>query len=217
MRTRLDNQLRELNDDIIRLGGQCERAIALTNNVLLTRDGNDFEEIHTLAESIRHNEKSIENVCMRLLLLQQPMAQDLRTVSSALKLVTDLNRIGEISADMCDVIAYMSRNPAPDSLQQMAANTSAMVRHAIDAFVRNNEDIARNVITHDDTVDALFRETRTAVIEMVKQSPENADFAVDLVMLAKYYEKIGDHAVNIAEWVIYSITGVNGGRGEQSI
>ena len=152
MRTRLDNQLRELNDDIIRLGGQCEKAIALTNNVLLTRDTVDFEEIHSLAESIRHNEKSIENVCMRLLLLQQPMAQDLRTVSSALKLVTDLNRIGEISADMSDVIAYMAKDNAPDSLQQMAANTSAMVRHAIDAFVRHNEDIARNVISQDDAM-----------------------------------------------------------------
>ena len=210
MRTRLDNQLRELNDDIIRLGGQCEKAIALTNNVVLTRDAADFEEIHALAESIRHNEKSIENVCMRLLLLQQPMAQDLRTVSSALKLVTDLNRIGEISADMSDVIAYMAKDTAPDSLQQMAANTSAMVRHAIDAFVRNNEDIARNVISHDDAVDKLFHETKAEVINMFKSSPEKAEFAVDLVMLAKYYEKIGDHAVNIAEWVIYSITGVNG-------
>ena len=170
----------------------------------------DFEEIHSLAESIRHNEKSIENVCMRLLLLQQPMAQDLRTVSSALKLVTDLNRIGEISADMSDVIAYMAKDNAPDSLQQMAANTSAMVRHAIDAFVRHNEDIARNVISQDDAVDKLFQETKTEVINMFKSSPDKADFVVDLVMLAKYYEKIGDHAVNIAQWVIYSITGVNG-------
>lgn len=214
MRTRLDNQLRELNDDIIRLGGQCERAIALTNNVLLTHDGEDFDEIRSLAESIRHNEKSIENVCMRLLLLQQPMAQDLRTVSSALKLVTDLNRIGEISADMSDVIRYMRKENAPDSLQQMAANTSAMVRHAIDAFVRNNEEIARNVISHDDTVDRLFSQTRDDVIHLVQSEPEKADLAVDLVMLAKYYEKIGDHAVNIAEWVIYSITGINGGKGE---
>lgn len=214
MRTRLDNQLRELNDDIIRLGGQCERAIALTNNVLLTHDSEDFDEIRSLAESIRHNEKSIENVCMRLLLLQQPMAQDLRTVSSALKLVTDLNRIGEISADMSDVIRYMRKENAPDSLQQMAANTSAMVRHAIDAFVRNNEEIARNVISHDDTVDRLFSQTRDDVIHLVQSEPEKADLAVDLVMLAKYYEKIGDHAVNIAEWVIYSITGINGGKGE---
>ena len=209
MRTRLDNQLRELTDDIIRLGGQCERAIALTNNVLLTRDKSDFDEIHILAETIRQNEKAIENVCMRLLLLQQPLAQDLRTVSSALKLVTDLNRIGEISADMADVIVAMHNDKAPDTLQQMAANTAAMVRHAIDSFVRGNEDIARNVITHDDTVDELFNKTRQNVVEMVKKTPDEADYGVDLIMLAKYYEKIGDHAVNIAEWVIYCITGVN--------
>ena len=216
MRTRLDNQLRELTDDIIRLGGQCERAIALTNNVLLTRDQSDFDEIHILAETIRQNEKAIENVCMRLLLLQQPMAQDLRTVSSALKLVTDLNRIGEISADMSDVIVAMHNDKAPDTLQQMAANTAAMVRHAIDSFVRSSEDIARNVLTHDDTVDELFNKTRQNVVEMVQKTPTEADYGVDLIMLAKYYEKIGDHAVNIAEWVIYSITGVNESRGQKA-
>ena len=216
MRTRLDNQLRELTDDIIRLGGQCERAIALTNNVLLTRDQSDFDEIHILAETIRQNEKAIENVCMRLLLLQQPMAQDLRTVSSALKLVTDLNRIGEISADMSDVIVAMHNDKAPDTLQQMAANTAAMVRHAIDSFVHGSEDIARNVLTHDDTVDELFNKTRQNVVEMVQKTPTEADYGVDLIMLAKYYEKIGDHAVNIAEWVIYSITGVNESRGQKA-
>lgn len=216
MRTRLDNQLRELTDDIIRLGGQCERAIALTNNVLLTRDQSDFDEIHILAETIRQNEKAIENVCMRLLLLQQPMAQDLRTVSSALKLVTDLNRIGEISADMSDVIVAMHNDKAPDTLQQMAANTAAMVRHAIDSFVRGSEDIASNVLTHDDTVDELFNKTRQNVVEMVQKTPTEADYGVDLIMLAKYYEKIGDHAVNIAEWVIYSITGVNESRGQKA-
>lgn len=144
---------------------------------------------------------------MKYLLLQAPMAQDLRTVSAALKMITDMSRICEIAGDMSEEILNMGGRIGIPGTQKMAEATRTMVSEAIDAFVKQDLSIARKVIRSDDVVDDLFNQTKQEIIRMIMQMPQDSAYAVDLVMIAKYYEKIGDHAVNIAKWVIYSITG----------
>lgn len=207
MRSRLDSGLRDLNTKMISMGGLAEKAIRLADTALMEGDSKSAKEAMALQGEIRSKEKAIEQLCMKYLLLQAPMAQDLRTVSAALKMITDMSRICEIAGDMSEEILNMGGRIGIPGTQKMAEATRAMVSEAIDAFVKQDLSIARKVIRSDDVVDDLFNQTKQEIIRMIVQMPQDSAYAVDLVMIAKYYEKIGDHAVNIAKWVIYSITG----------
>ncbi len=207
MRTRLDDELREMNKEMIEMGSLCEKAISYADKALLSQERDKAKIAIDLQEDFKQKEKNLENLCLRILLLEQPMAADLRQVSAALKMITDLRRIGEISGDMAEIIQYLEYEDHLEKLTAMASNASSMVTNAINAFVQKDVGLARKVIKSDDVIDDLFLQERNEIIKLIQDSPEKNAYAIDLVMIAKYYEKIGDHAVNLAEWVIYSITG----------
>lgn len=207
MRRRLDKQLNELNDQIILLGGMCEKAISLANEALMNHNTQAAQATRNLRDQIFDHVKQAENLCMRCLLLEQPIAQDLRSVSAALKMLTDLNRIGEICSDMAEATTYTDKHLLLNKLDDMAKGTSDMLHQAIDAYVDEDPAKAEDVIRYDDTIDQLFLATRNDIIQLIQTHPEEGDYAVDLVIIAKYYEKIGDHCVSLASWVNYSITG----------
>ena len=207
MRTRLDEELKEMNKEMIEMGSLCEKAIAYADKALLKQEREKAEQAIQLQDEFKQKEKSLENLCLKVLLLEQPMAADLRQVSAALKMITDLRRIGEISGDMAEIIQYLKFEDHLKYLSSMALNASSMVTNAINAFVQKDVELARNVVQADDTIDDLFLKERSEIINLIKENPDRNEYAIDLVMIAKYYEKIGDHAVNLAEWVIYSLTG----------
>lgn len=207
MRTRLDEELKEMNKEMIEMGSLCEKAIAYADKALLKQEREKAEQAIQLQDEFKQKEKSLENLCLKVLLLEQPMAADLRQVSAALKMITDLRRIGEISGDMAEIIQYLKFEDHLEYLSSMALNASSMVTNAINAFVQKDVELARNVVQADDTIDDLFLKERSEIINLIKENPDRNEYAIDLVMIAKYYEKIGDHAVNLAEWVIYSLTG----------
>lgn len=207
MRTRLDDELREMNKEMIEMGSLCEKAISYADKALLAQERDKAKLAIDLQDELKQKEKSLENLCLKILLLEQPMASDLRQVSAALKMITDLRRIGEISGDMAEIIQYLEYEDHLEKLTSMASNASSMVTNAINAFVQKDTDLAKKVILNDDIIDDLFIEERNEIIELIRENPNRNAYAIDLVMIAKYYEKIGDHAVNLAEWVIYSITG----------
>lgn len=209
MRNRFDEQLNDLNNELITMGALCEEAISDVVK-LLAFDGNITKEIvFETDKQIDRKEKEIETLCMRLLLHQQPVASDLRIVSSALKMISDMERIGDHASD----IAEMAKYAADSSLQSkihitdMANATIKMVSESVDSFVKKDVALARSVIARDNTVDALFDSVKGELITAVQQRTANAETLIDLLMIAKYFERIGDHAENIAEGVIYSITG----------
>lgn len=207
MRTRLNEELKEMNKEMIEMGSLCEKAIAYADKALLKQEREKAEQAIQLQDEFKQKEKSLENLCLKVLLLEQPMAADLRQVSAALKMITDLRRIGEISGDMAEIIQYLKFEDHLEYLSSMALNASSMVTNAINAFVQKDVELARNVVQADDTIDDLFLKERSEIINLIKENPDRNEYAIDLVMIAKYYEKIGDHAVNLAEWVIYSLTG----------
>ena len=207
-RSVLDSGLRELNTELIEMGALCEKVISLADKALMEGNSEAAKEGIALQDEAQEKGRTIESLCMKLLLTQQPFAQDLRAVSAALKMITDMNRICVIGGDMCDVITFMDGKPGTASLSRMAVETSSMVSRAIDAFVRQDVMIAHQVIKSDDSVDELFVRTRNEIVDMITEDIANGEYAVNLVMVAKYYEKIGDHAVNIAQWVTYAVTGV---------
>lgn len=207
-RSVLDSGLKELNTQLTEMGGLCEKVINVADSALMDGNAELARTGISMEDEAQEKGRSIEALCMRLLLTQQPVAQDLRAVSAALKMVTDMNRICVIGCDMCDLITYMDGKTGTETLSRMAVETSSMVNRAVDAFVRQDVNIAESVIQSDDSVDALFLKSRNEIVDMITKDQANGEYAVNLVMLAKYYEKIGDHAVNIAEWVTYSVTGV---------
>ena len=209
MRSRFDTQLKELNREMIDMGMLCESAIAKVAHALLHGDLALAGSLPELSAQIKQKERDIENRCLRLLLQQQPVAHDLRTVSSALKMVTDMERIGDQSADIADIVLAAELTGVRDDLPiaDMAKAVIKMVIESIDAFVKKDADTAKSVIKYDDVVDAQFVSVKTMLIEQINQSQTDGEHALDLLMIAKYFERIGDHAVNIAEWVLFSITG----------
>lgn len=216
MRTRFDEQLSLLNRDMIELGSDCEQAIQTVSKAMRDRDTVLAAAVPALNEEISRSGREIEALCMRLLLLQQPVARDLRQISAALKMIYDLQRIGELASDMSDLIVYL-KTCTDDQLKQvdqMADEATAMVTCSIDAFVKKDETQAEAVIAQDDIVDALFVQTKNGLTKMIAEDSDHCEFALDLLMMAKYFEKIGDHAVNIAEWVVFSLTGVHRGETE---
>lgn len=215
MRNRFDTELAKLNAELIEMGAYIENAIQSASEALLDQDAERAKEVMEFDEEIDHLERAIERRCLQLLLQQQPVAKDLRTISAALKMITDMERIGDQSADISEIAILLSKTPYIKKLEtipEMAAVTSKMVKHCIDAYVEKDLDLARKVINEDDTVDELFLTVKNDLIDLIAQDSSNGSQALDLLMVAKYFERIGDHAVNIAEWVEFSLTGMHKGK-----
>lgn len=212
MRTRFDMELDNLNSDMIAMGALCENAISEAMKSLFTADKTAAQRTIEEDREIDRKEKDIEALCLRLLLQQQPVARDLRVISSALKMITDMERIGDQAADIAELIRHMHLTPVSRQnkhLSKMADAAKKMVTESIDAFVKKDAALATKVIADDDLVDSLFLKLRHDIIEMIAADPGCGEEAVDVLMIAKYLERIGDHATNIAEWVLFSITGTH--------
>ncbi len=211
MRSKYDEQLELLNREMIAMGALCEEVISLASKALMENNTKIADKVKPLDEDIDQKEREIESLCLKLLLRQQPVAGDLRTVSAALKMITDMERIGDQAEDIAEIISFLEPHSQVDTthIGIMAEATIKMVNDSIDAFVKKDINIADKVIRHDDYVDELFSEVRAALIDMISKDSTKGEYAIDLLMIAKYFERIGDHATNIAEWVIYSVTGVH--------
>lgn len=209
MRSRFDEQLNTLNIEMIEMGALCEEAIALASKALTTGDIALAKRVVPISEDIDHKERDIESRCLKLLLQQQPVARDLRQISAALKMITDMERIGDQAEDIAEIITYLDGKTAGETvhIRDMAAETIVMVTDSVDAYVNKDIVLAKSVIAHDDKVDEYFDRIKGSLIRMIAEKPENGEYALDLLMIAKYFERIGDHATNIAEWVIFSVTG----------
>ena len=207
MRIQYTEELHNLNTQLITMGSLCEQAITKTGNSLIHGNNEEAKEVRNIEEEILQNEKNIETLCLRLLLQQQPMAGDLRQISAALKMITDMKRIGEVASDTADIILYMQRFHRMQDIEELSQKAVLMVHNVIDAFVNQNLETANAVISYDDIVDSLFLKVKYDLILSIQKNPQYADDYVDLLMIAKYFEKIGDHAVNISKWVVYSLTG----------
>ena len=211
MRTRFDEQLLILNKELILMGSMCEEIIECSSKAILEEEPEPLRQILTLGEEIDQKERNIEALCLKLLLQQQPVASDLRQISAALKMITDMGRIGTQAVDIADIIGFLPQSKGNElqNLGKMAKATTLMVTGSVDAYVKKNMDAARQVIWQDDVVDDLFDQTKKELIHMIQEKPTEGEYILDLLMIAKYYERIGDHAVNIAEWVSFSITGIH--------
>ena len=211
MRSRFDEQLALLNRELIEMGSLCEEVIALASRALTEGDRELAAKVAPLDEEIDQKERAIESLCLKLLLQQQPVARDLRQISAALKMITDMERIGDQADDISEIIIYLGGRTAEhdDLLRSMARATIKMVTESVDAYVKHDTILAEKVIADDDTVDDYYEQVKRALIGKIAATPDDGEYALDLLMIAKYFERIGDHAVNIAEWVIFSITGVH--------
>ena len=211
MRNRFDEQLFELNKAIIEMGAMCEDALKNTSKALIEGDLKLAKEVIEDSDDIDHLEHDIETRCMKLLLHQQPVARDLRLISSVLKMITDMERIGDQAEDIAEIIIYLNADRGVDLklIKEMADATIDMLTASIDSFIKKDEVLARKVIGQDDIVDDYFIRIKSALIKLIKDIAIDGEYALDLLMISKYYERIGDHATNIAEWVIYSITGIH--------
>ena len=209
MRNRFDEQLMQLNRELIEMGALCEEAISVASESLLANDKQLAAKVAPLDSEIDRKERTIESLCLKLLLQQQPVARDLRQISAALKMITDMERIGDQAEDIAEIICSIDVYPAGNSrlLQEMADSTIKMVTESVDAFVKNDIIIAKKVIEDDDIVDSYFDQIKQKLIASIAEDPDNGEFAIDILIIAKYFERIGDHAANIAEWVIFSVTG----------
>lgn len=211
MRSRFDEQLAQLHREFIEMGALCERVIALASRALTTGDKTLAQQVPPLDRDIDRKERDIENLCLRLLLHQQPVAGDLRRISAALKMITDMERIGDQAEDIAEIVTFLAGRGPEDSelMREMARATIKMVTDSVDAFVKRDILLAEQVVRDDDTVDAYFDQVKHKLIEKIAAEPSDGEYALDLLMIAKYFERIGDHATNIAEWVIFSVTGVH--------
>ena len=206
MATHFERQLEELHVQMITMGSLCEKVISLSNRAI--RGDDCIREIFDTDREIDTKEREIENHCMRILLHQQPVAKDLREVSAALKMISDMERIGDQAADIGEITIKLSNQSYIKKLEhinQMASETMLMLIRSIEAYVEKDMDKARKVIAYDDVVDDLFEKVRDDLIAMIQADSANGEQAADLLMVAKYFERIGDHATNIAEWVIFAL------------
>ena len=208
MRNRFDTQLELLNKELIEMGALCEELIRLSRKALL-EDKDYIETARSKEMEVDRMESDIENLCMKLLLKQQPVARDLRSVSSALKMISDMERIGDQSLDIIEIVEYVKKcdKESKQYIEEMSNAAGKMVSDSVEAFVRNDEELAKEVIASDDKVDSLFDLMKKRLIEIISKEQADGEMYIDLIMIAKYYERIGDHATNIAEWVLYYLTG----------
>ncbi|WP_444425201.1 phosphate signaling complex protein PhoU [Ruminococcus sp.] len=210
MREYFDLELKALNDKLIEMGALVEGAIKNTITIITNGEYDKLEISRIIEEKINKMEREIQNYCLNLLLLQSPVAGDLRTVSAALKMITDLERIGDQAIDIAEMSIYLKDCEniySMTHLSEMAERSSNMVTTAIDAFVKKDLKLAKTVATMDDAIDDLFNKVKQEVIDIINANKELDQQAIDVLLIAKYFEKIGDHAENIGEWVVFSITG----------
>ena len=208
MRNRFNEQLEQLNVELIKIGALCEEAISAATKAYVEGDRELGERARSLEQDIDHKERDIESQCMKLLLRQQPVAKDLRAVSAALRMISDMERIGDQAADIAEIALYMEKSAILRQvpMEEMALAAIKMVTDSVDSFVRGDLALAHSVIAQDDQVDSLFLSVREKLTVLIAGG-ENGGLCLDLLMIAKYFERIGDHACNIAQWVEYAITG----------
>ncbi|MCL2351864.1 MAG: phosphate signaling complex protein PhoU [Firmicutes bacterium] len=210
MRTRYENQLAQLNEALIEMGKMVEKAIEDAIKAMVDQDVELAKSTIEYDEEVDNMEKEIESLCLKLILQQQPVARDLRLISCALKMITDLERIGDHAEDISELTILLAGEAYVKELEhipQMAEEACKMVNQSVEAFVKMDLELARAVMKYDDKVDDLFDSVRNELVEYIKTNSERSDQAVDLIMIAKYFERIGDHAKNVAEWVEFSLTG----------
>lgn len=209
MRNEYERQLAQLKGELITMGALCEEAITNAVKYLMGSDEADRDACLSADGQIDEKERDIESLCIKLILQQQPVAGDLRAVSAAMKMISDMERIGDQASNIVEIAPYVVRSglESETHIRDMAEATIRMVSESVESFVRTDEEIARLVISHDDLVDELFDRVKAELIQSIAERNHNAEALIDLLMIAKYFERIGDHAENIAEWVIYSITG----------
>ena len=215
MRSRFDEQLELLNKELIEMGALIEHAIESASQALINQDIESAKKAIEFDTEVDQKEKDIESLCLRLLLQQQPVARDLHQISAALKMITDMERIGDQAADISGIVIYLADTPYIKKLEhlpQMADTAIRMVKGSIDAYVKRDLALAKEIIDMDDIIDNLFVVVKNELIERIHEKAENGEQAIDLLMVAKYFERIGDHAQNIAEWVEFSITGKHKGE-----
>ena len=208
MRSKFDEQLAELNREMSEMGRMIVQSITMAIEALTDKDEKRAKSIMEGDVEVDHEQKKIETICFNLLIQQQPVARDLRTVTAAMKMVTDMERIGDHAADISEITIFMGKNSYIEKLKhirEMASETVLMLNHSIEAYVERNQEKAKEVIEHDDIVDSLFDDVKRDIIQLIQKNPEDGQEATDLLMVAKYFERIGDHATNIAEWVLYSL------------
>lgn len=214
MRNKFDEQLKTLNDELTQMGFLVEKAIKNAVNALETGNDSLAEDAISFDREIDKKEKDIESLCLRLLLQQQPVARDLRQISAALKMITDMERIGDMASDIAEIEKSYDQKDTKYvkelyHIPQMADAAIEMVNKSVEAYVKKDEQLAFKVIDSDDLVDNLFTSVKNDLIELIRKDPKSSDSSMDLLMVAKYFERIGDHATNIAEWVEFSVTGVH--------
>lgn len=209
MRTNYIEQLKQLNVQVKEMGMLCENAISLLTKSLVKKDDEEFGTIHEIETKIDQKERDIENLCMKLILKQQPVASDLRLVSSALKMVSDMERIGDQAADIAELIPYIQdvQGECISDISDMAVAAIKMVTESVECFIKGDMSKTKEVIEYDDVIDNLFNKVKNDLTELIVSEKQVSEACLDLLMIAKYFERIGDHATNIAEWVYYSITG----------
>lgn len=214
MRNRFDEQLDQLNSHLLEMGALIERSIQNATQALVEQNVSAAREAITSDRDIDQKEREIESLCIKLLLQQQPVAKDLRLISAAHKMITDMERIGDQAADISDIVIYIADQPYIKELvhlPQMGYKAIQMVRGSLDAYVNKDLALAQSVMSMDDEIDDLFTVVKAELIKQIHHDAETGEQAIDLLMIAKYYERIGDHAQNIAEWVEYALTGKHKG------
>lgn len=211
MRNRFDEQLLQLNNELMKMGALCEEAISYAVKCLVEGNPEMKENAVETEKLIDHKERDIESLCMKLLIHQQPVATDFRMITSALKMISDMERIGDQAEDIAEIAEYVTNADLQSqvNITDMAETAVTMVMNSVDSYVRRNTDIAYSVIAMDDKMDELFVKTKNQLINSVKEGTADAEALIDMLMIAKYFERIGDHAENVAEWVIFSITGIH--------
>lgn len=211
MRNKFDSQLNTLNRELIEMGSLCENAIGCAVSALLNHNKDMAKETLSIEDEINQVERDIEGLCLKLLLQQQPVARDLRLISAALKMITDMERIGDQAADIAEIVLHTNSfdDCSSKHIPEMTTCVSKMMTESIDAFVGKNLSLAKDVISRDDEVDELFEKVYNDLKQYIIENSKRASVALDMMMTAKYLERIGDHAVNIAEWVVFSITGAH--------
>ena len=211
MRNKFDSQLEKLNLELITMGALCEDAISASVKGFLDDDDALCRKAVETEDEINRKERDIESICMKLLLKQQPVARDLRVISSALKMISDMERIGDQAYDIAEIAKFIKNSNVKSKIhiKDMAAAATKMVTDSVDSFVKKDVELARSVMVYDDKVDNLFDCVKDELVQLITEDKANGEFCIDLLMIAKYLERIGDHAVNIAEWVEYSITGTH--------
>ena len=211
MRNLYQEQLQNLNQELIQMGAACEEIIDLAAKALTDYSPELEEKTKQVGAVIDESERTIETICLKLLLRQQPVASDLRKISAAMKMITDMERIGDQAEDIVDLVPKMETGGEEKypQIQEMAKAAQYMVTEAVDAYVKQDLGPARVVMDYDDVVDNYFNQIKGDILGIIAVNPNEGEYALDLLMIAKYFERIGDHCTNIAEWVEFSVTGVH--------